>query len=322
MRGKIVNLLLGLANIAFGVLLYIFTSRVPQNSLELTLQAQIVVGNIKVAIYYLMAVVVCVNMIQYYNHRKDTFFNAAYLIGVFCISFIFIKAPFVAVFNVLSGRLSIDSIKKYYHFYLVSILTTGLYNLTYVLEKYYMFFKYIKSYEILFLEGIIELFLSIVTLIITTNIGYIDNFWDYWENLDGNEIVIFFVLTLIYFLDYTLILSVLDIFTPFHVFLITIVSEIILFFYNIDKMNIIVAILSFILLILDTFMILVFIELLELNFCDLSKMTGKNIELRARIDSLNDDKIFDKEVTFGEYELEIKDDQETETDLTERGTIN
>ena len=185
-----------------------------------------------------------------------------------------------------------------------------------------MFFKYIKSYEILFLEGIIELFLSIVTLIITTNIGYIDNFWDYWENLDGNEIVIFFVLTLIYFLDYTLILSVLDIFTPFHVFLITIVSEIILFFYNIDKMNIIVAILSFILLILDTFMILVFIELLELNFCDLSKMTGKNIELRARIDSLNDDKIFDKEVTFGEYELEIKDDQETETDLTERGTIN
>ena len=226
------------------------------------------------------------------------------------------------LFNVLSGRLSIDSIKKYYHFYLVSILTTGLYNLTYVLEKYYMFFKYIKSYEILFSEGIIELFLSIVTLIITTNIGYIDNFWDYWENLDGNEIVIFFVLTLIYFLDYTLILSVLDIFTPFHVFLITIVSEIILFFYNIDKMNIIVAILSFILLILDTFMILVFIELLELNFCDLSKMTGKNIELRARIDSLNDDKIFDKEVTFGEYELEIKDDQEIETDLTERGTIN
>lgn len=107
MRGKIVNLLLGLANIAFGVLLYIFTSRVPQNSLELTLQAQIVVGNIKVAIYYLMAVVVCVNMIQYYNHRKDTFFNAAYLIGVFCISFIFIKAPFVAVFNVLSGLLII-----------------------------------------------------------------------------------------------------------------------------------------------------------------------------------------------------------------------
>ena len=51
-------------------------------------------------------------------------------------------------------------------------------------------------------------------------------------------------------------------------------------------------------------------------------MTGKNIELRARIDSLNDDKIFDKEITFGEYELEIKDDQETETDLTERGTIN
>ena len=105
-------------------------------------------------------------------------------------------------------------------------------------------------------------------------------------------------------------------------FLITIVSEIILFFYNIDKMNIIVAILSFILLILDTFMILVFIELLELNFCDLSKMTVKNIELRAHIDSLNDDKIIDKEITLGgDYELEIKDDQ-SESNLTDTETIS
>jgi len=96
------------------------------------------------------------------------------------------------LFNTLSGKLSFDSIQKYYHFYLVSILTSCLYNLTYVLEKYYMFFKYIKSYEILFFEGIFELCFSIIALIITTNIGYIDNFWDYWDNLDGNEIFIFF----------------------------------------------------------------------------------------------------------------------------------
>ena len=226
------------------------------------------------------------------------------------------------LFNILSGRLSIDSIKKYYHFYLVSIFTMGLYSLTYVLEKYYMLIKYIKSYEILFLEGIIELFLSIITLIITTNIGHIDNFWDYWENLDANEIIIFFGLTLIYFLDYTLILFVLDIFTPFHVFLISIISEIILFFYKINEMKIIIAFLSIILIILDTFMILVFIELLELNFCDLSKMTVKNIELRAHIDSLNDDKIIDKEITLGgDYELEIKDDQ-SESNLTDTETIS
>lgn len=107
MRGKIVNLCLGIANIAFGVLLYIFTSKVPQSQTELTIQAGIVVNNIKVAIYYLMAVVVIVNMMQYYNHRKDTLFNLAYLLGVFCLSFIFIKAPFVAAFNIVSGLLII-----------------------------------------------------------------------------------------------------------------------------------------------------------------------------------------------------------------------
>ena len=37
-------------------------------------------------------------------------------------------------------------------------------------------FKFIKSYEILFYEGIIESILGILTLIITTDIGYIDNF--------------------------------------------------------------------------------------------------------------------------------------------------
>ena len=88
-------------------------------------------------------------------------------------------------------------------------------------------------------------------------------------------------------------------------------------------MKVIVAILSFILFFIDAFMILVFIELIELNFCDLSKMTKKNIELRARIDSLNDNSIIiDKEVSFGEYELEIKDDQQTDTEPAERGSIN
>ena len=33
-------------------------------------------------------------------------------------------------------------------------------------------------------------------------------------------------------------------------------------------------------------MILVFIEIIELNFFGLSKMTKKNIELRARLDSM------------------------------------
>jgi hypothetical protein len=54
------------------------------------------------------------------------------------------------LFNVLSGRLSIDSIKKYYHYYLVSILTTGLYNLTYVLENIICFLNILNLMKFYF----------------------------------------------------------------------------------------------------------------------------------------------------------------------------
>ena len=48
------------------------------------------------------------------------------------------------------------------------------FNLTNVLYKYYMNIKYINCYEILTFEGIIELFLFIITSIITISIRYTD----------------------------------------------------------------------------------------------------------------------------------------------------
>ena len=62
-------------------------------------------------------------------------------------------------------------------------------------------------------------------------------------------------------------------------------------------------------------MILVFIELIELNFCGLSEMTNKNIEARAKIDVLEDNEdntIIEKAVTFDDYELELMDNVENE----------
>ena len=62
-------------------------------------------------------------------------------------------------------------------------------------------------------------------------------------------------------------------------------------------------------------MILVFIELIELNFCGLSENTNKNIEARAKIDVLDDNEdnaSIEKAITFDEYELELKDNAENE----------
>ena len=59
--------------------------------------------------------------------------------------------------------------------------------------------------------------------------------------------------------------------------------------------------------IIGIFMILVFIEIIQLNFCGLSYMTKKNIEERARLDSMvNDDiDINEEEVTNEEDNEEI-----------------
>ena len=88
-----------------------------------------------------------------------------------------------------------------------------------------------KSYEILFMQGLIILVLSIISLIITTKIGYIDNFWDYYENLDIIEIIIFISLALINFIYGIFMLIIIDIFSPFYILLVDNVQDIIVFFH-------------------------------------------------------------------------------------------
>ena len=96
------------------------------------------------------------------------------------------------------------------------------------------------------------------------------------------------------------------------------ISDIINFFVYINETEILTNIFVIIFTFINIFTILVFIELIELNFCGLSTMTIKNIETRAKIDALEEekdesDKIIDKIVTFDEYEFELKKAQEIET---------
>lgn len=113
MRGKIVNLCIGLMNLLFGVLVLIFTIYVPQDKTLLTVQENIVVINITRAINVLVVAVAATNIIQSYHHRNDTAFNTAYIIGIFSISFIFIKEPVIAAFGIIPGLIVLfKSIKE------------------------------------------------------------------------------------------------------------------------------------------------------------------------------------------------------------------
>ena len=106
-------------------------------------------------------------------------------------------------YNIVMDKFSKENIKKNYDCYLVQFMTECLISLMNVMYKYLVETKYIISYEILLIEGLIEFVLGIITLIITTNAGIVDNFWDFIDEVDTHEVTLLIIITLIQFLLYT-----------------------------------------------------------------------------------------------------------------------
>ena len=221
--------------------------------------------------------------------------------------------------NFISGYFDKDKIKQNYKGYIIYFIVESTFNSLYVFNKFIMVNKFIKSYVILFFQGIIELVLGIISLVITTKyFKNFDNFFLYIEDLNKSEIFFFFGLILANFVTYLTIYIIIDIFTPFHIFLLTILSDMIILIieggsYFSEDINASIMYIFFV--IIGIFMILVFIEIIQLNFCGLSYMTKKNIEERARLDSkLIDDENNentiknngDEAINLGEYSIELK----------------
>ena len=167
--------------------------------------------------------------------------------------------------------------------------------------------KYIKSYEILFFQGIIESILGIITLIIMTKYDYIDNYWKFIEKLDKKEIIIILLIILGRFLFHSMIMIIIDFLSPFYVFLVYVIGEIAFFLHEMkDYPKIIIS--SIIFFSVSIFTILVFIELIELNCFGLSYMTKKNIELRAKLDSDLNKNIYedDQGIAYKGYDFDFK----------------
>ena len=223
-------------------------------------------------------------------------------------------------YNIAMDKFSKENIKKNYDCYLVQFMTECLISLMNVMYKYLVETKYIISYEILLIEGLIEFVLGIITLIITTNAGIVDHFWDFIEEVDSHEIAILIIITLIQFLLYTTEMIIIVKFSPFHVLLINILRDYILFFVFFDTKNLAASIYVVFAICICIFMILVFIEIIELNFFGLSTMTKKNIILRSKKESI-DVGSFHKDdivVNIQGYTLNFEEDKSIElTDLSD-----
>lgn len=108
MRGKVVNISIGLLNILFGILIGVFTYIIPQDMTLLTVQENSIKGYILIAIYAVMAMLIFINLIEYIIHRKDGDIKNGYLFSLFSLSFIFIKEPIIALLPIVAGFMIIN----------------------------------------------------------------------------------------------------------------------------------------------------------------------------------------------------------------------
>ena len=157
------------------------------------------------------------------------------------------------------------------------------YTFNIVLNKYAMNNFFCSPFEISFYEGLFVLILNLILLFSTNK----ENFSTYYNSLDSKEIWIFILLMLSRLSFNIFGLITVKYFTPSHVVILLIVGEISFSFkYKNDyKLYLTIIIFCFLL-----FMLLVFTEIIELNFCELQKYTKKNITERSVRQTIKDAK--------------------------------
>ena len=202
MKGKIVNVLFGIMNISLGLLILAYAVIIPSNGINLTIQQGIVVNYINIFMSLIIISIASINFIQSYVHRNDSFFNIAYLIGAFSITFLFVKFTFIASFSIISGLIVLyKSIKEN----LVELnSTTGIsisivvmvailmcFGITY---KYVDIGNYIKNKENNGEIAYDQEFFKYITELDETNTPYINVKKDGkygFISLNGNEVIPF-----------------------------------------------------------------------------------------------------------------------------------
>ena len=228
------------------------------------------------------------------------------------------------LYDIKAEKFTYVNFKNNYLVVIYYIIQKLFVDFSYILYKYYMINKYIIFHEIMFYEGIIELILSIITLIITTNIGYLDNFWDYYNNLDSKEILIIILLIIFLFIYNFMKFKIIEIYLPYHILLLTTLYILIMHFINFDTSNIIVSIVALILILICFIMILIFVEIIELNCFGLSYMTKKNIKNRAQFDSVlaNIEGDNDSRIDYQDYLIDLNDRKLSEMTIIEPKSFN
>ena len=210
-------------------------------------------------------------------------------------------------FNHLIASLAISSI-----FYVIGDSVLYIYHKTLMERKYYHFM------DVLFITGIIDsilYFLTFIFILIVQNIrgtyGLIFKFYEYYENYGAWQMISIFLTGFIPrgMILFMLELKILDILGPNFVYM----------SYQIGKMpSTIISIEGnekwavLVLSIIEIFIFMFYLEILEYNFCSLNKNTKKGIEERGIRYSISESDINDEDC-----EVDIKGYNVTEIIKTE-----
>ena len=159
-----------------------------------------------------------------------------------------------------------------------------------IIIRYNMEKNFCSIYEICIWHGIINFTLISICLLIFNKIKitimdfkYPDNFNNYFNNFNHQDLYMAFISIIYGFIYNICVFFACDYFTAFHCLIGVIISE----FYPYCKIKkTTLNIIGFIIIFIILFIFLIFIEIIELNFCKLSKNTKKNITKRGQHDSL------------------------------------
>ena len=211
-------------------------------------------------------------------------------------SYHYLSLIIIIVLGIIINIINLYDVKlKDIKYELLSIFIEIIYSLVAVINKYVMEVSITSPYELSFYEGSFSLVINIILLIICTKYEveikfipnekiiykdkkYLDNFFAYYNKLNVSECIIFFIFVLSRLLFNLFGLITINNYTASHIVILLIIGEIGFFFKNEKTWELIIEIIIIIILF---FMILVFTEIIELNFWGLQKNTKKNIAIRA-----------------------------------------
>ena len=236
---------------------------------------------------------------NYYNHH---YFSICIITIIGLINFFY--------YEYLKGEGISDIILDIIIILILSLINSS----TSVYKKFLIEKKYFSIYKTCYIFGFINIIMIIIINLIVSSLSgvckseencYVLKIKSFFNELISIKVTMYLTLSIFSGIFGITVNYILTNYSPFHLILpLALFMLIIEIFSIIKSLNNIINILLFLLYIFEFILILVFLEIIELNFCGLSKNTKKNIRIRCKNDinySLVEDDNF-SDISFEEEE--------------------